>query len=71
MNIDTMDADMLQAELYRLGRMDSALRKRGICSHGWSQGIPGNPDGPTKCLHCGKLFASFQDMLNERREVLS
>jgi len=63
---DQMDADILTAQLHALGRRDSALRKRGICSHGWSQG-----QAPCKCLHCGKVFPTFDAMCAERREILN
>jgi hypothetical protein len=68
MDIDRMDADLLQAELYRLGRRDSALKKRGICSHGWSQG---KPDGSVECLYCHAVFKSNDALMSARREVLS
>jgi hypothetical protein len=67
-DIDRIDADLLQAELYRLGARDSALKKRGICSHGWQQR---KPDGSVECLYCHKVFASQEAIMADRREVLS
>ena len=64
-------ADIQMSELVRLGRRDAELRRRGICSHGWTQGTPGKPDGATRCLHCGKSFATFAELCAERREILS
>lgn len=68
---DTMDANILQSQLYALGRRSEQLRKRGICTHGWSKGEPGNPDGRTVCLHCGAEFDTFADLLAARAEALA
>ena len=63
---DEIDADHLTSELYRMGRKSDALRRKGICSHGWSKGWK-----PCTCLHCGKVFDSFDDLAAERRELIS
>ncbi len=66
-DIDRMDADMLQAQLYRIGRKASRLRKRGICTHGWSQR---RPDGSVECLHCHQAFATEAEHHRAYREAL-
>lgn len=66
-NLDTMDADLLQAELYRLGRKVSLLRKRGLCAHGWSQV---RTDGSVECLHCHAIFATEADHYRAYRDAL-
>jgi hypothetical protein len=71
MDMDRMDADLLQAELYRQGARESRLRRQGICTHGWTQGQPGGLDGPVKCLHCGAMFANRQAHMDARREALA
>ena len=48
------DADIEMAELTAVANTAARLRKRGICSHGWMQGPPGNP--VLTCLDCGKEF---------------
>jgi hypothetical protein len=60
------DADIEMAELEAAGRRSSALRKRGICDHGWLQ-----VGEPTTCLHCGKSFPNADAAYEERREILS
>jgi len=61
------DDDIELAGLEALGRRSSALRKRGICDHGWLRA----PDtGPAECLHCGKVFANAEAAYAERREIL-
>ena len=63
------DADFEMAELQRVGNLASALRKRGICTHGWLQGPPGKQ--VTTCLHCGKEFASSEEAFQEGRRLLA
>lgn len=60
------DADFEMRALQAAGNRASALRKRGICSHGWMQ--PNNPsafhagkDYSVVCNHCGKVFASADE----------
>ena len=67
------DADIEMAELTAAANRESRLRKRGICTHGWIQGPPGPWNKPTKvwtCLHCGKVFQSEEDLMENRRELL-
>ena len=73
MKHERMNPDALQAGMERLGRKVSALRARGICAHGWSQGrMADNGNGGGKyaatfaaleigqviCLDCGETFAN-------------
>lgn len=62
-----MDADLLTALLNRQAQQASDLAKIGICTHGHRQTYP---NGTCKCLNCGKLFATYQDLLDEERELL-
>ena len=48
-------ADYETARLTKLGNQSAALRKRGICTHGWLQGPPGTP-GDVVYLHCATRF---------------
>ncbi len=54
------DADVEMAALESAGRRVAALRKRGICAHGWIQGAPGNGNtfdvSPVTCHECGAVF---------------
>ena len=61
----TQDADLEMAELTASANHHAALRKRGLCTHGWRQGPPGPWHKPTTvwtCLHCGKVFQSEAEM---------
>lgn len=60
------DADIEQARYEEKAHQTSRLRKRGICTHGSSIG-----SRPCVCRDCGKEFASFEDMVNERHELLA
>jgi len=69
------DADFEQAELERAGARSSALRKRGICDHGWT--APADPSAyhvgkPYKvvCNHCGAVFADSDAHMAARRAIL-
>lgn len=71
------DADQEMAALEAAGRRDARLRARGVCSHGWIQGAPGNDPGlfdrsPVRCLHdgCGATFATGLDWYAARRAAL-
>ena len=54
------DADVEMAGLEAIGRRVAALRKRGICAHGWVQGAPGSAANfdasPVTCHECGAVF---------------
>lgn len=53
------DADFEMRSLQAQARRDAALRKKGICTHGWVQGPPGPESEPRtnwKCLDCGQEF---------------
>ncbi len=56
------------AGLEALGRKSSALRRQGICTHGWLQGREGCE---TKCLHCGEVFATLELAREIGRELLN
>lgn len=65
------DADIEMADLQSAANHESSLRRKGICSHGWFQGTTGQPNGPAKCNHCGKQFASVADLMDERAELMA
>ena len=80
---DREEADADMAELTRLGRRASRLRRRGICVHGhaivkfYGNGIPecgpeaaGLSDGQAKCLQCGKVFDSLDMLRDESKDLL-
>ena len=63
-SMEREQADFDQAELTRLGERAAALRRRGVCVHGWRQGFTEHmPEeyrgrilpGYALCLHCGKI----------------
>ena len=60
------DADFEMRALQRAGNRSSALRRKGICTHGWWK------SEPTKavCLHCGKEFKSDAELREESRELM-
>lgn len=65
------DADIEQAEFGALGRRVTALRRKGICTHGWVQGQPGRSmTGPIKCLDCGQEFLTADDWHDARHQLL-
>ena len=60
------DADFDQRDLEAAGALTAALRRRGICDHGWLMA----PDGePARCLHCGAVFADAEAAYEARREA--
>ena len=61
------DADFEMRSLQAKGARSSALKRRGICDHGWLQGPPGKPI--VTCNHCGKEFASFEAAYAEHDEL--
>lgn len=63
--------DGAQRKLERAGNRVAALRARGICTHGWIQGTPGDDNGPAKCLHCGQQFANTQAAWEAGRDVMN
>ena len=68
-----MSADLEMAELTAGARREARLRKAGNCAHGWLQGPPGPVGKPTAvvtCLHCGQVFADFEDAYAARKEAL-
>lgn len=70
------DADIEQAELEAEGNRIAALRARGICTHGWTQGYTAayRPDlAPAKveCHDCGRIFGTQAELDAERAERLA
>ena len=68
---ERLDADIEQAELERVGRRVSVLRRRGVCLHGWTapadvDGWRAGTDARRRCQHCGYVFA---DDAAEERET--
>lgn len=64
------DTDLEMAELQATARRESALKRRGICRHGWRSGPPGPPSKPTTvwtCRECGQVFASEAAMDADRK----
>lgn len=59
-----------QAKLEAAGNKIAKLRARGICTHGWLQGPPGNATGPAKCLDCGASFESMAAAYAANREAM-
>ena len=65
------DADIEQAAMEAIGRHESRLRKRGICTHGWAQGQPGGKDGPIECLYCHRIFKNSAEHYAERDKAIN
>jgi hypothetical protein len=63
------DADIEMGDAIRQAYHHARLKKKGICVHNWS-GPSGNTAMPYKCHDCGKLFANFEALDDERRELL-
>ncbi len=61
--------DAAQAKLERIGRKLDALKKRGICTHGWMQGPPGKPI--LTCLDCGCEFTTHAEHEAARKEAFN
>lgn len=66
------DADIEMADLEQSAERDAQLRKAGICVHGWTQGgvdAAGTPRSGrcAKCLDCGRIFASDDDLEHSRQ----
>ena len=63
------DADIETHELNQLAHQIATLRRKGICCHNGSRPVtPGKPH--VACTECGKFFASFEALDEERREIL-
>lgn len=60
------DADYDMMTLQNRGNLDSWLRKKGICTHGWRGPAPG---GGFQCFHCKKVFPSAAAMDAESRAI--
>lgn len=59
------DADIEMNELNREADRISEIEKTH-CTHGWRQGSPSG--GSVKCLNCGKIFKSWDEIEEESRE---
>lgn len=60
------DADFDQRGLEAAGALTAALKRRGVCDHGWLMAPAGKP---AKCLHCGAVFADAEAAYEARREA--
>lgn len=58
------DADLQQGAMERAGNLTAALRRRGICDHGWLMAPEGEP---ARCLNCGAVFADAEAARREAR----
>ena len=58
------DVDLETASLEHTGNIESMLKKRGICTHGWTKSEI--ETGQTKCLYCGKV-GTAESLYEERR----
>jgi hypothetical protein len=70
------DADLLQAEFEAEGDRLAAIERTGVCTHSGTQGYsercrPDLNPGQVACLDCGVMFASEDDYLDAREEVLA
>jgi hypothetical protein len=68
------DADIEMATLQERANLESRLRKKGICTHGWIQGPPGPVGKPTTvatCNHCNKVWPTVEAAHEERAEILA
>ena len=63
------DADIEMHDLEQAARHQSALKRKGICVHGWRK-IGQWPDKTCTCLDCGRVFATEADCDEETREIL-
>lgn len=71
---ERLDADMEQAELERIGRRVSELKRKGVCLHGWTapadvEAWAAGTDARRHCLHCGHVFADEAAEERETREL--
>lgn len=69
------DADIEQAQLEEAARHESALKRKGICAHGWRQGYtprhrPDLKPGQVQCLDCKRVFDSEEEANEARSEAL-
>jgi hypothetical protein len=67
-------ADLETSGLLAIAQRTAALRRQGICAHGWLQGPPGPPNHPTTvvtCNYCGQVFDTFESAYAARAEILS
>lgn len=60
------DADFETAEMEGAARRSSALKRKGICDHGW---LREGRDGKTSCLNCQAMFANINDLLRAARLI--
>ena len=51
------------------GRREAALRRRGICTHGYVKGQPYGADGPVTCHDCGATFPTDAAWWAARQEA--
>jgi hypothetical protein len=69
------DADIEMNELTVTANHESRLRRRGICAHGWvqraHQTTPHLTGEQVQCKDCGKVFADFETLNDERQDILA
>ncbi len=63
------DADLEMTALTAAANRETALRKRGLCTHGWTGRAEGQP-GLRVCYQCGKV-AREETLEAERADLLS
>jgi hypothetical protein len=69
------DADIETAQLEETARHESALHRKGICTHGWRQGYtpthrPDLKPGQIQCLDCKVIFNSEEEANDARTEAM-
>ena len=65
------DADFEMRELEATAKRAAALRAKGICTHGHSQGFTrSNGSKGTKCLNCPAIFADDEDWFRSHRALV-
>lgn len=69
------DADIEMAHLEEAARHESALKRMGICAHGWRQRYtpthrPDLRPGQIQCLDCKVIFDSEEEANEARAEAL-
>jgi len=62
------DADIEMAHLNAAADHESRLARKGICAHGHCQ--TDQRTGECRCLYCGRVFADFEALADERDEIL-
>ena len=61
------DADLEMSALTESANHEANLKRRGICAHGAARTY----ELAVVCADCGKHFASWQELAEERSEILA